>query len=170
MSAEDVIGGHPVAEAVRAAGVERDVAADRADRLARRIRRVIETVLRRGGRHIEIDHARLDDGDPRLGIDPEDAIQPVQRDDDAVLDRHGATREAGAAAARHEGHAGVVTAPHGLDDLVRRFDEHHRARPRAKRRQAVRFVRRERAGVGEQPVGREDAGEPIEQSVRASME
>ena len=44
--AEHVIGRHAVPEAVRAAGVERDVAANRADRLARGIRRVVQAVRR----------------------------------------------------------------------------------------------------------------------------
>ena len=36
-----------------------------------------------------------------------------------------------------------------------RFREHHRARPRAERRQAIRFVRRKRAGVRQQTLGAE---------------
>ena len=48
-NAKHVVRGHAVPEAVRAAGVERDVAANRADLLARRVGRVVEPVRRRQG-------------------------------------------------------------------------------------------------------------------------
>ena len=63
--AEHVIGRHAVAEAVRAAGVERDVAADRADRLARGIGRVVQAVRCGQRGDGEVDDAGLDDGDAR---------------------------------------------------------------------------------------------------------
>ena len=43
-----------------------------------------------------------------------------------------------------------------LDDLGLRFGEDHRARPGAKRGQAVALVRRQRGRAGQQPVGRVD--------------
>jgi hypothetical protein len=55
---------------VRATGVERDVAADGADRLARRIGRVVEPVRRAERCDGEVDDAGLDDRDARLGIEP----------------------------------------------------------------------------------------------------
>ena len=48
LEAEHVVDGEAVLEAVRAAGVLGDVAADRADLLARRIGRVVEAVRRDG--------------------------------------------------------------------------------------------------------------------------
>ena len=62
VGAEDVVGGEAVLQAVRAAGVLRDVAADRADLLARRVGRVVVAVGRRRLGDVEVDHARLDDG------------------------------------------------------------------------------------------------------------
>ena len=64
---EHVVRRHPVPEAVRPPGVERHVAADRADRLARGVRRVVQPV--RGGqcRDCEIDDAGFDDGEAGCG-------------------------------------------------------------------------------------------------------
>ena len=99
-------------------------------------------------------------------IEAQEAVEPIQGDDDPVLDGHRATGQAGAAAAGHERHPGGVTEPHGLDHLVLRVGEHDGARPGAKRRQAIGFVRRQRARVREQPAGREDACERGEQRYR----
>ncbi len=60
---EHVIRRHPVFQAVRPARVERHIAADRTDLLARRIRREVQPVRLRRRRHRQIDHARLDDRD-----------------------------------------------------------------------------------------------------------
>ena len=139
--AEHVIGGHAVAEAVRATGVERDVAADRADRLARRIGRVVEAVRRRHRGDGEVDDAGLDDRDARGGIEPQDPVEPVERDDDAVLDRDGAAGQAGAAAARHEGHAGRVAQRAPCRSTSSADSARRRARRRAERGEAVRSRR-----------------------------
>ena len=53
LDAEHVVGGHAVFQAMRAAGVEGDVAADGADRLAGRIGRVVQPVRRGGLRHLQ---------------------------------------------------------------------------------------------------------------------
>ena len=50
----------------------------------------------------------LDDDPAPVEVDLEDAVQPGERDDDAVGDRERAAREPGAGAARHERHAVVV--------------------------------------------------------------
>ena len=46
LDAEHVIGGHAVLQTMRAAGIERDISANRADRLARGVRRVVQPVGR----------------------------------------------------------------------------------------------------------------------------
>ena len=84
--AGDVVDGEAVLEAVRAARVLGDVAADRADLLARRVRRVVETLRRHGLGHLEVGHARLDDDALRVEIDLEDAVHPRERDHDALGD------------------------------------------------------------------------------------
>ena len=159
LEAEHVVGGHPVAEAVGAAGVEGDVAADGAHRLARRVGRVVEAVRLAGGRDVEVDHAGLDDGDPVERVDPQDAVHPVEGDHDALLDRHRAARQAGARPAGHEGHAGGMTETHGLHDFGLRLRQHHGARPGAEGREPVALVRRQRGRARQQPVGRVEPSE-----------
>ena len=163
---EHVVGRHAVPEAVRAPGVERDVAADRADRLARGVRRVVQPVRRGQCGDREIDDAGFDDGEAGRRVEPQHAVHAVQGDDDAVLDRHGAAREARAAAAGHERHARRMTGAHGLDDLVGRFGEHHGTRPRAVGRQAIGLVGGQRAGARQQPIGRNESRERREEGPR----
>ena len=83
--AEDVRGGEAVFEAVGAAGVFGDVAADAADGLRRGIGSV-EIALREDARgDVEIDDAGFDD-DAGVGeIDFEDAVHAREADDDAVF-------------------------------------------------------------------------------------
>ncbi len=98
----DVVHGEAVLEAVRAAGVLGDVAADRADLLARRVGRVEVAVRRDRTRDVEVRDAGLDDDATALEVDLEDAVHAGERDDDAARDRSGAAREPGAGAARDE--------------------------------------------------------------------
>ena len=84
LDAEHVVHGEAVLQAVRAAGVLGDVAADRADLLARRIRRVVVAERRDLSRDLEVGDARLDRDAPIRDVDLEHAIQPSQRDDDAA--------------------------------------------------------------------------------------
>ena len=65
-ASDHVIRRHAVLQTVRAARVERDVAADRADALAGRIGSVVQTMRSRGIADVLVDHARLDHGDPLL--------------------------------------------------------------------------------------------------------
>ena len=67
--APHVVHGEPVLEAVHAAGVLGDVAADRARDLRRRIRRVVEAVRRRRFGDREVAHAGLHDGGARERVD-----------------------------------------------------------------------------------------------------
>ena len=78
--AEHVVHGEAVLQAVRAAGVLGDVAADRADLLARRIGRVVVAERRHLPRDLEVGDAGLD-RDALVGdVDVEHAVEPRQRD------------------------------------------------------------------------------------------
>ena len=66
-----------------------------------------------------IDHARLDHGDALRGIEPQNAIEPVQRDDDAACDRQRTARQARAAAARDERQPFRVAEAHQRDHFLR---------------------------------------------------
>ena len=72
-----------VLQAVRAARVLGDVAADRADLLARRIGRVVVAVPDHRLGDLEVRHARLDDDALGVEVDLEHAVHPRERDDDA---------------------------------------------------------------------------------------
>jgi len=62
LAAEHVVGGHAVFQAMHAAGILRDIAADAAGDLRRRVGRVIEVLMRHGLRDGEVGDARLHDG------------------------------------------------------------------------------------------------------------
>ena len=101
-TAEHVVHGEAVLQAVRAAGVLGDVAADRADLLARGIGRVVVTERRHLPGDLEVGHAGFD-GHAAVGdVDVEHAIQPRQRDDDAAGHRQRSARQARSRARAHE--------------------------------------------------------------------
>ena len=77
---ENVVHGEPVLQAVHAAGVLGDVAADRARDLRRGIRCVEQPVGRGGLADREIPHARLHARDPRDRVDGEDALHLRERE------------------------------------------------------------------------------------------
>ena len=116
----DVVGREPVLEAVRAAGVLGDVAADRAHLLARGVGRVEEALSGDGAGDVEVRHARLDDDALAREVDLEDPVHSGERHDDAAWHGRRAARKTGAGPARDEWHALAVTrAKHRLDVLGR---------------------------------------------------
>src|SRR5581483_11738945 len=80
LHAQDVVGGHTVFEAVRAAGVERNVAADGAHNLRTGIGRVVQAVRRHFAAHPDIDHARLHDHTQIFQVDFQDFVHLGQND------------------------------------------------------------------------------------------
>jgi hypothetical protein len=122
--AEDVGGGEPVLEAVRAAGVLGDVAADGADLLAARVRRVVVTLGRRGPGDVEVDDAGLDDRPLVLPADLPDGPHPRQHDQHAVLARQRTARQPGARTPRDERDAVVVAGPDDRGHLLGGLREH----------------------------------------------
>ena len=108
-----------------------------------------------GGGNREVDHARLDNGGPLIGIEFENTVQPIEGDDDAVFDGDGASREAGAAAPRNEGHGVLGAEADGRDDLVGGFRNDHGSRSLREYGQPVRFVGRESCPIQKKPVFRE---------------
>ena len=125
-----VVRREPVLEAVRAARVLRDVAADRAHDLARRVGR-IEVRRRDSVGDREVRHARLGHDARVRQVDLEDPPQPREPDQDAVLDGQRAAREPGARAARHPRHLALVARAHDPPDLVGRPGQDRGARLRA---------------------------------------
>ena len=100
--AGDVVDGESVLQAVRAAGVLGDVAADRAHLLARGIGRVEEPVGGDRARDVEVRDAGLDDDALARQVDLEDPVHAGERHDDASCHRRRAAGESGPRAARDE--------------------------------------------------------------------
>jgi hypothetical protein len=86
---QHVIGRHAMTKAVRAARVECHVAANRADGLAGRIGCVIQAMWRGSGRYVKIHDARFNDSNPLGGIETNDPVQSIERDDDPVFHGNG---------------------------------------------------------------------------------
>jgi len=148
-----VVGGEPVLEAVRAAGVLRDVAADRAHLLAGRVGRVVEAVRRGRLRDREVGDARLDDRPPVDRVDLQDLVEPGHADHHAVGDRQRAAGEPGARPARDERHLPLVAHPHGRGHLLGVAGEQHQIRHDAVAREPVALVGPALHGVGDHVRG-----------------
>ncbi len=114
-----------VLHAAETAGVRAEVAADRADLVARRIGAVEQAF--RGDRILEVrvDDAGLDDGDEVVVIDLEDLRHPRERDRQRALDPGRAARQARSGAPWHDRHAVVRGQPDEMSDLLGGFGERH---------------------------------------------
>ena len=135
---EHVMHGEAVFQAVRAAGVLGDVAADRADLLTRRIGRVVVAEGRDLPRDLEVGHARLHRDAPVRDVDVEHAIEPRETDDDAAWNRQCAAGEPAAVTARDERHVMPMAQPHDVACTCsadeRQHDDGRRAAQMRKRR------------------------------------
>jgi hypothetical protein len=149
---QHVVRGEPVLEAVRAAGVLRDVAADRAHLLAAGVGREVQPVRRGRCGDVQVGHARLDDRPPVDRVDLEHPLQPRDADDDPV--RHGQrpAREAGAGPARHERHPVFRAHPYGRRHLRGIAGEQHQFGNDAVSGQPVALVRAAPHRVRDDPI------------------
>ena len=162
LEAEHMIRGHAVFQAMRATGVERHVATDRADLLAGGIRREMQTKRRRRRGDREIDHPRLHDRNPLRRIEPEDPVQPVQRDYDAAFDGQRTTRQTCAAAARDKREVLGVAKPHERDHFLLRLRHHDRQRHGPERGQRVALIRRQLGRSAHETIRRQQRLEALQ--------
>ena len=93
LAAEHVVGGHAVFQAMHAAGIFRDIAADRAGDLRRRVGRVVEAGVRHRLADREIGDAGLGDDDTVVEIDLADALELAEPEQHAVGERQRAARQ-----------------------------------------------------------------------------
>ncbi len=98
---QDVVGRDAVFEAMRAAGVHGDVAADGAGELARRIGRIEEARVSHRVRNGEVGDARLHGRRAVVKIDVENPVHARQADHNRVTSGQRAARQRRAGAARH---------------------------------------------------------------------
>ncbi len=141
LDAEHVVHRESVLQAMRAAGVFRDVAANRADQLARRIGCVVVAVRRNAPGHVEVDDPGLD-GDALIGnIHIDDAVQARQSDQHAIRPRQRAARQSRAVAARDKRNLVRVAQ---TDDLLNLFGACRAARriPASLSAERARRIRR----------------------------
>ena len=85
--AEDVVCGKPIFQAMHPAGILRDIAADRAGDLARRVWSIVEAGVFDGFADCEVGDTGLNDGTPILVVDFENAIELGHAEEDAVGQR-----------------------------------------------------------------------------------
>ncbi len=161
---EHVRGGDAVGQAVRAARVGPDVAADRARLLRRRVGAVVQAEMAHRAREVEVQDPGLDPRHPRLGVDLEDPVHARGDDDDRVVERRRPARETGAAAPRDErppvlardAHRGRDLAAQSAGSTPRRPDR--RRRRRRARTARARVVRRSHPSSRRRREGRRADG------------
>ena len=103
LHAEHVVGRDAVLHAAQAACVGRDVAADAADLVRRRVGWVPQPVLGDGLLDLGVEQPRLCHGGAGHGVD-DDVTHPLGRQHDAAVQRGRTTRETRARAAGYDGH------------------------------------------------------------------
>ena len=150
---EHVVGSDPVLQGVRAARVGGHVAADRARRLARRIRCIVESMGLCGPAERQIRHPGFDHRELVHRIQVQDALHPAQADDDRVRCGHRAAREARARTARDERDLGPMEPLEHRRHFGGRPREDDRARHRLLERVAVALVGDEARRLGDHAVG-----------------
>ncbi len=138
LQAQQVVRGDAVFQAMRAARVHVDVAADHAGELAGRIGRVEEAFVGDRVGDADIGHPGLH-GRATIGVvDVEDLVHPHHADDDGVGHRQRAAGQRGARATRHHAHPVGVAEAHDRRDLLGGF----------RQRDGERHL-----AIGGQPVG-----------------
>ena len=128
LDAEHIVGGQPVFQAVHAAGILGDVAADRAGDLRRRVGRVVEAVLLDGVGDAEIGDAGLRDDDAVRIVDRQDAVEAAHDQQHRILERQRAARQRRAGAARHHADVAVAAVFQDARDLRHGLRQHHHQR------------------------------------------
>ena len=159
LDAEDVVGGHAVFQAMHAAGIFRDIAADRAGDLRRGVRRVIERLVLHRLADGEVGDARLDHGDAVGEIDLADAVELAHAEEHAVDQRQRPAGQRGPRPPRHHPDAVVVAIAQHAGHLVGGFGQHHNHRKLLVGGQPVGFVG-PHGGFGRyDPLARHDFGQ-----------
>ena len=157
LDAEDVVSCEAVLQAMRAAGILRDVPADRADLLARRIRCVVEAVRSDLARDLEVGDARLDCDAAIRNVDVEDAIQTRKTNDQPAGNRQRTSRQPAPVATRHEWHVVAMTETHHLLHLFSGRRQDDSGRSVTEMRQPVTLIGQKFQRFGDNPCFADDA-------------
>lgn len=101
LQTEYIIGGHAIFHTAQPAGVGRQVAADRTEFRARRIRRVIQPVAGDSPGQLRVEHPGLGHDEPVGHVDLEYPISSLDVEQDAAVDRARSAGEPTAGTLRH---------------------------------------------------------------------
>jgi hypothetical protein len=151
--AEQVVGGEAIFEAMQAAAVFRDIAADGAGDLAGRIGGVIEALRLHGLGDVEVGDAGFDHDAAILIVDLENPLHPAHADQDAVLARQGAARQGGSGTARNDGHALGGRKFQDFADLIAIGGQHADQRHLVIGAQRIGIEGGEARGIGHHAIG-----------------
>ena len=167
-AAEHVVGGHAVFQAMHAAGIFRDIAADRAGDLRRRVGRVVESGMRDRLADGEIGDAGLGHHHAVVEIDLADALEFAEAQQHAVGERQRAAGQRGAGAARHHLDALLEAIFQDLRDLFGGVRQHHDHRRLAIGHQAVGLVRQHFGRAVDHALARHDRAQRRHDRVAAA--
>ena len=159
LQAEDRVAGLTVLDAAQPAGVRAEVAADRADLVARRIRGVEEPLRGDGGLERRVQDPRLHDRDEVRVVDLEDRVHLREHDRQGTRDSRRTAAQARPGSTGHDRHPVGTGQAHELGDVGGPGRQGHRERElRVQVRRLVTPVRLPVDGIGEQAdVGKEPA-------------
>ena len=149
---QHVVHREPVLEAVRAARVLGDVAADRADHLARRVGGIVVAERRDLAADLEVHDARLYRDALVRNVDVENPVEPSEDDQHAVWDGQRAARKTGSMPTRDERHARPMAEPHDLLDFRSGIWQHRDCGLRSEPGQRVGFIGEQLRGIAHDPV------------------
>ena len=155
-AAQHVVGGHAVFQAMHAAGILRDIAADRAGDLRRRIGRIVKSGIGHRLADGQIGHAGLGHHGAVVEIDLADALEFAQAQQHRIGQRQRAAGQRGAGAARHHLDALLEAIFQNLRNLFGGVRQHHDHRRLAIRHQAVGLVRHHFSGAVDHTLARYD--------------
>ena len=136
---EHMVRCHAKRQAVRAAGVFRHVAANRAGLLAAWIGSVEQPEMRHRFRNLDVRYARLDHRNAVRGVDLEDAPHSRGGDDDSTAMRHRTAAQPRARPSRSHWQLKFVAEADNSGGLIRPVRKDHRVRPLRFHR-AIEFV------------------------------
>ena len=120
--------------------IKRNIASDRADLPAGRIRGKLQAMRIGSCGYREVDSSWLHDCDSCLGIKLKNIVETVQGDDDPIRMWRGSPREAGSRSPGDKRNTAPVSYPDGFNNLLRRFRDDHSTGCYSECRQAIGFV------------------------------
>ena len=159
LAAQHVVGGHAVFQAMHAAGILGDVAADRAGDLRGRIGRIIKSGMRHRLAEGEVGHPGLGHHGAVIEVDLADALELAEAEQHRVGQRQRAARQRGAGAARNDLDALLETVFQHLRHLRGRVRQHHDHRRLAIGGQTVGLVGDHFIGAVDDALARHDGAQ-----------